>query len=241
MLSRLTVASGAAISRRALPASQESLRFLSSKGSGAPQKGGFRPRRRPGKNYRPLDPLRSRVKGPKEPLDVTRSVPTIDMSKITISDASEEDELEAFGPLAADAIRLARRQILNPQDDPMDVETQLKMMDYFTAAPGSTEELVGERRALAYDMWDHEDRDEYAKGIDAMIDEERVNYLDLDPLERATDEDIAVDSDAVQIPENQLAHGDWYVLQLCWELTCVLVGCMLCRLLTIFVTYVFII
>jgi hypothetical protein len=216
MLSRLTVASGAAISRRALPASQESLRFLSSsKGSGgAPKKGGFRPRRRPGKNYRPLNPMSSRVKGPKEPLDVTRSVPTIDMSKITISDATEGDELEAFGPLAADAIRLARRQILNPQDDPLDVETQLKMMDYFTAAPGSTEELVGERRALAYDMWDHEDRDEYAKGIDAMIDEERVNYLELDPLERVTDAEITMDSDTVQIPENQLAHGDWYVLQL---------------------------
>jgi hypothetical protein len=217
MLSRLSVASGASISRRALPASQESLRFLSSKGSGAPKKGGFRARRRPGKNYRPLDPLPSRVKGPKEPLDVTRSVPTIDMSKITITDATEEDELEAFGPLAADAIRLARRQILNPQDDALDVETQLKMMDYFTAAPGSTEELVGERRALAYDMWDHEDRDAYAKGIDAMIDEERVNYLELDPLERGNDEEIAADADTVRIPENQLAHGDWYVLQLCRE------------------------
>jgi hypothetical protein len=218
MLSRFSLASGAAFSRRALPAaSQESLRFLSSSkgsgGGGAPKKGGFRARRRPGKNYRPHDPLASRVKGPKEPLDVTRSVPTIDMSNIKISDATEEDELEAFGPMAADAIRLARRQILNPQEDPLDVETQMKMMDYFTAAPGSTEELVGERRALAYDMWDHEDRDEYAKGIDSMIDEERVDGLELDPLERVTDAEVGENSDSVRIPENQLAHGEWYVLQ----------------------------
>jgi hypothetical protein len=197
MLARLATT---AFSRHGVVATP--VRLLSSGG-----KSSFRPNRRPSRTYRPLDPKPSKKpKGPKEPFDVSRTIPTINMKNLKITDLSEEDDLEAFGPLAADAIRLARR---HHEIEP-DVETQLKMMDYFTSASGSTEDLVGERRVMALDAWDFEDREAFEAQVERLVEEERVNYLDLEPTEHVTDAQLqSKQEDENMIPPNQLAHGDW--------------------------------
>lgn len=59
----------------------------------------------------------------------------------------------------------------------LDVETQLKMMDYFVSAPGSTEDLVGERRALSLESWDGTDRQALQEEIDRLIHQERIEII----------------------------------------------------------------
>jgi hypothetical protein len=196
--------------------SDSSMRFLSSR-TGNKKKYDFRPRRRTPRTYRPVDAKAFKPKGPKEPFDISRSPRRIvTPADIKITDATEEDELEAFGPLAADAIRLARKHgddlfTGGKPGSKYDVETQLRMMDYFTSAPGSTEDLVGERRALAFDMWDFEDRDHYATAVAEMIEEERIRSLEMAPTQRERDEDLEpeIDSSETSIPSSQLAHGEW--------------------------------
>lgn len=164
-----------------------------------------------------MDPKVAKQKGPKEPFDISRKPDRIvSLDDIKITDMTEKDELEAFGPLAADVIRMARRHgddLYNSETgSQFDVETQMRMMDYFTSEPGSTEELVGERRALAFDLWDFEDRDQFAADVDKAIEEERIASLDLPSTEKAADsEELEQEdmSETSQIPPSQLAHGDW--------------------------------
>ena len=191
---------------------QTDARFLSSKRN--TNKYSFRARRKASRGYRPTDPKATRQKGRKEPFDISKKANRIvSLDDIKITDMSEKDELEAFGPLAADVIRSARRHgedlYNSPPGSKFDVETQLKMMDYFTSEPGSNEELVGERRALAFDLWDHEDRDQYMADVDKAIEEERVRSLHLpdpNPSDLGADDDDMSDT---MIPSSQLAHGDW--------------------------------
>jgi hypothetical protein len=196
--------------------SDSSILFFSSKG-GNKKSYEFRPRRRTPRSYRPVEAKAAKAKGLKEPFDISRSPRRIvTPADIKITDATEEDELDAFGPLAADAIRLARKHgddlfTGGKPGSKYDVETQLRMMDYFTSAPGSTEDLVGERRALAFDMWDFEDRDHYATAVAEMIEEERIRSLEMAPTQRERDEDLEpeIDSSETSIPSSQLAHGEW--------------------------------
>jgi hypothetical protein len=173
----------------------------------------FRPHRRPGKNYRGLPkPLKkaAKVKGPKEPQDISTPRPTIDFSKIRVTNADDEplNDLSDLGPLASAAIRRLRQ---NNATGELDLETQLKMMDYFTSATGSTEDLVGERRALALESFEGEDRDELLAEIDRFVNQERVEYMDLPETEPITLDDMKREESggSTAIPPNQLAHGDW--------------------------------
>ena len=87
-------------------------------------------------------------------------------------------------------------------------------LSYLVSAPGSTEYLVGERRALALETSEGEDRDALYAEIDRLVEEERIKGLDLPPTERVTLDDMRREeaSGTTRIPPNQLAHhGDWYV------------------------------
>ena len=183
------------------PQHQEQTRSFSSKKSSSQKS--FRPRRKPSQSYRPFRPKKVTQKGPKSGWDVSKPVPTIDLDNIPISDATAEDELDAFGPIMSDAIRYAR------SGKSMDIEDQLRAMDYITAAPGSTEELVGERRAMAYDLWDHEDRAMFDQELSQFLEQTRIENMELDPVEPPKDIERPGEDGAVRIPETQLAHGDW--------------------------------
>jgi hypothetical protein len=169
--------------------------------------------RRPGKSYqsrhqpKPLKRFKA-PKGPREPNDISRPIPKIDLSKISVTDSSEDDDdWSDLGPMMMAAIQKARHD----GGADLDIETQLKMMDYFTSAPGSTEDQVGERRALSLESWDGKDRQAVQDEIDRLIHRERVDYLELPESDIPTPEEIEL-ADAGgsrQIPSNQLAHGAW--------------------------------
>lgn len=195
----------------------------------------FRPSRRPGKTYqsrhqpKPLKRTKP-VKGPKEPNDVSRTISKIDFSKIDITDVDDEplDDWSDLGPLMTAAIQKARHETAASASasGPLDVETQLKMMDYFISAPGSTEDLVGERRALSLESWDGQDRDAIEREIDRLIHQERIDYMELPELDVPTLAEMEQESGtgSNKVPTNQLAHGDWYVQLLLLNLTITNVG-----------------
>jgi hypothetical protein len=182
--------------------------------------------------HKPLKRSVSQPKGPKEPNDITRRVPTIDLNKIEITnvDAEPEDD-EWLDPLIALALQQAKQRgkygsggtgggtttTAPAMLKDLDVETQLKMMDYFVSQPGSTEDRVGERRILALEMDREaatpEDRQRFLDEIDQMIEYERINYLELPETVVPTMQQLeASETGGIgKIPSNQLAHGDWYV------------------------------
>ena len=180
-----------------------------SSGSGSARKG-FRPRRRPGQNYRPVRGAQSKVKGPKEPYDVSKHIPKIDMSKIKVTDLGDQEDddalmgIGALHPQLNIALQMAQREDL-------DVETQLKMMDYFLSEEGSTEDLVGERRIMALETLAEEDRDQILAEMQALVDQESLDYMELPESEHMTMEDLkkSETGGTSKIPANQLAHGDW--------------------------------
>lgn len=130
-------------------------------------------------------------------------------------DASDELE-ETYGPLGADAIRHTLKEREERGGMPLDPEELLKMADYITAESGTTEDLVGERRALALDGWDDEDREDYLKEVDEFVEEQRIKQMGLDEAERKhshtgedkDDEDYEVDPEEER-DINQVAFGDW--------------------------------
>lgn len=90
------------------------------------------------------------------------------------------------------------------------------MADYITAESGTTEDLVGERRALALDGWDDEDREEYLKEVDEFVEQERIKQMGFDEAEETCSntgeendgKDYEMDSEE-QRDINQIAFGDW--------------------------------
>lgn len=183
----------------------------------------FRPRRRPGKNYNAAGKSavkkphpKQRSKGKKQPNDIsTPPRPTIDFSNIKITEVEDEGDeytpkqlIDEFGHLAGGALNMERREMENGE---LDIEAQLKMMDYFTSAPGSTEDLVAERRILAMETPDEQERLALIEEIDRLVEEERFRDMDLPVTEPITLEDLEKDqnSGATEVPHNQLAHGEW--------------------------------
>jgi small subunit ribosomal protein S5 len=64
--------------------------------------------------------------------------------------ANPRDQLESmYGMMGGEAIREFRKDLSKNLSYDEHVEEKLRMADYFIATPGSTEDLVGERRALA--------------------------------------------------------------------------------------------
>lgn len=219
---------------------QASRRFLATSGNGGDQ---FRPRRKPNHMYRPLKAKGPSKKGPKIAHDFGASEPP------ELGNYKEgRNKLERdFGPDIADALR--SRQRANRLGSELTTEEYLSMADYMTAAPGTLEEQQSERKALALDAWDEDDRDNFLKNVDDMIEKARVDSLELDEYHYSEeDEDNQLDENGKvknaailqmekeieameeEVDENgdpvdplQLAHGQWYVVVLLvrWLCSCV--------------------
>jgi small subunit ribosomal protein S5 len=181
----------------------------------------FRPRRTPSKDFvrshqKQYGIKLTKPKGPKEPFDVSTPIPKIDShTDIHITDGGEDGEKkdwESLGPLMGGALRFLRAQQHRPISKNMtDVEAQLRMMDFFTSDPGSTEDLVGSRRAVAMEALEGENTDAILAEIDRLVDKERIEYMELPPSDPVGVDDLEKETNkgSSQIPHNQLAHGEW--------------------------------
>lgn len=182
----------------------------------------FRPRRRPNRNYRPLSARGEKVSGPKQFFSKPDLV-------VLGQYPNARDKLERqFGPMVADAMRARVRDTTRLKNEDVTVEEYLKMADYMTAAPGSLEEKQGERRALALDAWDEDDRVSFMANLDEMVEEARIESLGLGdneykekgPLSAKNAILAKIDDQIRELEENvddegeladplQLAHGQW--------------------------------
>jgi hypothetical protein len=166
----------------------------------------FRPARRPNRKYRPISPrkkldeasLRSNAKNPlHDDIDPMR----VELGKVK----NPRDELEAtFGPLAADVLRDVRREMAlkrkGGEEDPF--EEELRMADYLTARTGSTEDLVGERRALAFDIPDEKERVRFMEELDSLVEERQQEEL-LGAEFRDDEDDASIDPFAEEETGNE--------------------------------------
>eukprot|EP00536_Pseudo-nitzschia_multiseries_P012129 jgi/Psemu1/31021/gm1.31021_g len=209
----------------------------SSSSSSSSRRKSFRPRRAPNNGYYSrLDRARglarrsaskAKPSGPREPNDISTPIPRIDRSQIRIRDALDldgDDDLTTLGPLMGGALRALRHEASSGanqlQGDVDALESELKMMDFFTSVDGSTEDRVGARRAVAADGY-HADAssEELLRRIDELVDRERFEYMELPttndlfgagaPGDAAASGGGGDDGAATQIPRNQLAHGEW--------------------------------
>ena len=183
----------------------------SSSDAGASASSGFRPRRRVPRTYRPLQarpkPKPKARRGPPNGSDTLFSQA---MEQELGSDARRpsSDLEQTFGLDAAEALRsMARRK---ERGGAPDIEAQLRAVDYLTAPSGSTEDMVGERRA-AMESWTEEERRDFTETLDKLIEEERVRGLKLTALDK--DDDLTknrgeVPKDA-RVDPNQRAFGQW--------------------------------
>jgi hypothetical protein len=192
--------SWATMNGKSLPVVDSPCRYMSSDSRK------FRPARRPSRNYRPISPrkkldeasLRSNAKNPLHS--------DIDPMRVELGNVKNpSDELEAaFGPLAADVLRDVRREMaLKRKDGEEDAfEEELRMADYLTAKTGSTEDLVGERRALAFDIPDEKERIRFMEELDSLVEERQQEEL-LGAEFRDDEDDDSVDPFAEEETGNE--------------------------------------
>jgi small subunit ribosomal protein S5 len=183
---------------------------------------GFRPRRRPDRNYRPIKA------GPKKVIDPSpgNDHKFVNLEKPAESPIDEYDE--NFGRLGGEFVRHLRKQreeaFRNKTGYFDEAEEDLRMMDYYLAESGSLEDLVGERRALAKDFDNEQERMEYLSWLSRLEDEDRRGNMRLDPpgvinktetlfspyAKEADEDQESEDRDPeVYLDPNQLAHGNW--------------------------------
>eukprot|EP00529_Nitzschia_sp_RCC80_P020859 CAMPEP_0113473082 /NCGR_PEP_ID=MMETSP0014_2-20120614/17855_1 /TAXON_ID=2857 /ORGANISM="Nitzschia sp." /LENGTH=401 /DNA_ID=CAMNT_0000365827 /DNA_START=282 /DNA_END=1487 /DNA_ORIENTATION=+ /assembly_acc=CAM_ASM_000159 len=199
---------------------------ISNSGGSKNKKKTFRPRRKHDNDYlmsvRKSTKKKLKGKGPKDPNDVSTPFPKVDFGNIRITDVDEGDEVVSDDstvnpfvedPLMSSAIEMLRAGTNSTatSGNELDIESQLKMMDFFTSAPGSTEDLVGSRRAVALEALEGEDPDQILQKIDEIVEQERLRYMDLPPTELITQAEMEKEAStgSTKIPPNQLAHGDW--------------------------------
>mmetsp|Transcript_19281 Transcript_19281/g.29701 ORF Transcript_19281/g.29701 Transcript_19281/m.29701 type:complete len:249 (+) Transcript_19281:478-1224(+) len=86
----------------------------------------------------------------------------------------------------------------------------MRWADYMTAAHGSTEQRVAERRALAMGTWDKEDRKQFQQDLDKVVEEQRIKDMGFedDNVELSEDQLQTDDEEQGEDP-NRLAHGEW--------------------------------
>lgn len=190
--------------------------------------GGFRPKRRSDQKYRPVKLGSKKIRDP----DPRNDHKFVDLGTAV---ANPKDELDAkFGPLGGDFIRHLRKErarALAEQVLPGDgADEGLRMMDYYLSAPGSVEDLVGQRRALSLDLDTEEEREEYLAELARMEADDRDRDMHIEnqsptwlkrkailnasskklysPYDDNGDDDEDKDPE-VYLDPNQMAHGDW--------------------------------
>jgi hypothetical protein len=187
----------------------------------------FRPRRRVDSSYRPLAPRDT--KKPKGPLPEDHFPDPLN-TFVDLGEYESDDVLERnYGPMAADAMKL---YLTNRKE--MSIEESLRFADFLTTEDGTTEDLILQRRALAFGTWDNEDRENFEKRLDALIEEEKINMMGLGHLEidekhynadgterlnlkdemdkeEEVEEEYDDRGNLIDHDPTVLAHGDWYV------------------------------
>lgn len=188
------------------------------------KKGGFRPKRRPDKSYRPLQIPKKHIRdtSPGNPHKYVEINP----------DGSLQDLEGAFGRLGAEVVeairnerdRKKRNYDLGGNLHRDEAEESLRMLDYYISDQGSLEDRVGERKALSFDEPSEEGRARFVSSMEQMVKEGTLADMGLDPetIEKnfppkvITDANWVVDDDAggdddpeVFFDPNQLAYGEW--------------------------------
>lgn len=135
---------------------------------------------------------------------------------------------KTFGPATGDAIRFVQRAKnrgggdLNEDTLFPSAEETMRAADYLTADVGTTEDLVGERRAMM-DAWDEEDAIQFQKDLEEyMKEEDEFSFQDLPWTEdKLENEEAGLDgknngrmrssdvSDDTQQDPHQKAFGPW--------------------------------
>ena len=206
-------------------------RFSTRSGGSDSSKKSFRPRRRSSPEYRPVPTATASMKKKKRKQE--DSSPGNDKKFVHLGHVENpKDELEAqIGPVAADVVRSVRRELAKGRSLDETVEEYLRMADYITAEEGTTEALVAERRALAEEFDDLQEREDFMKTVDDTIREGRIKYLRFGPgadngdgsgadgnAQKKTPEELLgledrTDSEdrdpELNLDPNQLAHGEW--------------------------------
>jgi hypothetical protein len=137
----------------------------------------FQPPRRPNRHYRPIIPRVIKPKGPRTEEEIED--PLQEIGDLDFFNDDSLDEFSQYGPKVKTALEY-HKTMRNERNRAMfDTDMQLRLADYFTADPGSTEDLVGERRALAADIKDPLERERFLHSVQKIIDKERFNQLDL--------------------------------------------------------------
>ena len=181
----------------------------SSSSSDNEKKGGFRPRRpstyRQDVKSKRFSFLQSKTKSSSS--DTKKEVDTESLTDMNNTAEWQRDPEEWIDFL---------KQI-KANNETVDAESGLRMMDFFTAARGSTEDLVGRRRALMYD----DDPDSIVQELERISQQELYENdfkLGEEDLTQQTNTDNDEDEDEDEMDDgtdpNQLAYGDWYVLLL---------------------------
>ncbi len=125
------------------------------------QQHSFRPRRQTPKHMLDAPTPKIRSKKSKAPINLTK--------------VSPNDSLESiYGHTAATAIRHIRKAkqdkgVIHKETVFSSADEIMRAADYLTAATGSTEDLVGERRGLMMDAWDLEHAEKFQKELDEVI------------------------------------------------------------------------
>lgn len=192
---------------------QEShLRFMTSTSKQA-----FRPRRRPNRDYRPLKPRGIRkVKKRNILSDLTagRGFNHVDDFQFDRDDLDEYD----YDPDLLEAIRERRRD--NRNGGGITIEEKLRIADYLTAAPGSLEEMQGERRILALEGMDDEARKSFHNNMNRLVEDLTLDSLQLGENEYPDEEEVDDSKGSDKLPEEvdrrgqpvdplRLAFGQW--------------------------------
>lgn len=189
-------------------ATNTSCLFSSSSSSSKERPLSFRPRRQTPKNLLEVPKAKSHSKKTKSPIKLTKNTPN--------------ETLESkYGNDAATAIRHFRRAKEEKgaiQNETLfsSAEDTMRAADYLTADIGSTEDLVGERRALM-DAWDSDHADNFKRELHKIMEEQtEFAFKDL-PWNEDLKKDDGIKSDSFAKSNaredgedpNQKAFGPW--------------------------------
>lgn len=112
---------------------------------------------------------------------------------------------DPLGPQAASTVEyMSKHGSVLPSNH----ESVLRAADYFTADVGSTEDLVGERRALM-DASTPEEAAEFSKNVDALIEASKDDNTFWKPEEHLLADDKAMNRNDTDEDPLQRAYGPW--------------------------------
>lgn len=129
-----------------------------------------------------------------------------------VDDVYKDDPLsQQFNPYVSDIIKQVERtkQRGNHVISSPSVDSQMRLADWVTAEPGSTEDSVMTRRAFAEGTWDEKEREELETNLNEMVEKNREEQFDLPSMEYTNDnsEDDTEEKNDQEEDERSLVAG----------------------------------